>query len=142
MGPLICTGTTDLSAMKRNAIIVALAALLLFHGSWTAPAAELVMLEEDGCEWCDRWNEDIGVVYNKSREGQIAPLRRLDIHDHLPVELKFLVKGRFTPTFILVDRGREIGRIRGYPGEDFFWGYLGQLIDKLPEKSRRSQLAN
>jgi hypothetical protein len=32
---------------------------------------------------------------------------------------------------VLVDRGREIGRIRGYPGEDHFWGLLGVLMKKL-----------
>jgi len=32
---------------------------------------------------------------------------------------------------VLVDHGREIGRIRGYPGEDHFWGLLGVLMKKL-----------
>ena len=125
-----------------RSIVTIFLALAILQGAGHAQAAELIMLEEDGCPWCDRWNEDIGIVYNKSQEGQIAPLRRLNIHEHLPNDLKFLNKGRFTPTFVLVDRGREIGRIRGYPGEDFFWGYLGQLIDKLPARSRRSQLAH
>ncbi len=34
----------------------------------------------------------------------------------------------FTPTFVLFDDGREIGRIEGYPGEDFFWGLLQNLV--------------
>ena len=33
--------------------------------------------------------------------------------------------------FVLVDAGREIGRIRGYPGETFFWGLLASLIERL-----------
>jgi len=36
----------------------------------------------------------------------------------------------FTPTFILVDDGREVGRIEGYPGEDFFWGLLGMMFER------------
>jgi hypothetical protein len=36
---------------------------------------------------------------------------------------------RFTPTFVLVADGREVGRITGYPGEDFFWGLLQRLIE-------------
>jgi hypothetical protein len=32
---------------------------------------------------------------------------------------------------VLIDRGYEIGRIRGYPGEDHFWGLLGVLMNKL-----------
>lgn len=38
---------------------------------------------------------------------------------------------RLAPVFVLVDKGRELGRIRGYPGEDHFWGLLGVLIKKL-----------
>ena len=32
---------------------------------------------------------------------------------------------------MLVDKGREIGRIMGYPGADFFWGLLAPLVTKL-----------
>jgi hypothetical protein len=34
------------------------------------------------------------------------------------------------PTFVLVDNGREVGRIVGYPGADFFYGLLGELLKK------------
>ena len=95
-------------------------------------AVELIMLEEDGCAWCERWNKEVGGIYHKTPEGQRAPLRRLDIHEKLPSELKFLTKGRYTPTFVLIDKGREIGRIRGYPGEDFFWGLLAKMLKRLP----------
>lgn len=94
--------------------------------------AELIMLEEHGCPWCEKWNAEVGTTYAKTPEGKRAPLRRLNIHERLPDDLRFLDKGRYTPTFILVSDGREFGRIRGYPGEDFFWGYLGNLLNKLP----------
>lgn len=97
-----------------------------------AVGAELIMLREDGCGYCEQWEEEVGVVYGKTAEGRRLPLRRVDIHDKLPADLEFLVKGGYTPTFIVVDKGREIGRIRGYPGEDFFWGLLAQLIKRLP----------
>ena len=47
-------------------------------------------------------------------------------------DLAFIRRERFTPVFVLIDNGREIGRIRGYPGESF-WGLLANLIAKLPE---------
>jgi thioredoxin-related protein len=34
----------------------------------------------------------------------------------------------FTPTFILMDDGQELGRIEGYPGENFFWAVLEKLL--------------
>jgi len=32
---------------------------------------------------------------------------------------------------MLVQSGREVGRITGYPGADFFGGKLGELLSKL-----------
>lgn len=96
-----------------------------------AAAAELVMAEEPGCPWCRRWNEEVGVIYHKTPEGKLAPLRRVNIHDPVPADLAGIEFGAFTPTFILVDDGVEIGRIRGYPGEEFFWGLLGELLEGL-----------
>jgi hypothetical protein len=110
-----------------------IAAVMLSLATATAMTAELVMLEEDGCGWCQQWNKEIGGVYHKTAEGKLAPLRRVDMHSPLPADLKFLTKGGYTPTFILVDNGREIARLRGYPGEDFFWGLLGEMLKKLPQ---------
>ena len=68
------------------------------------------------------------------------PLRVVDIHDPLPDDLSFLVKGGYTPTFVMVHDGKEYGRIRGYPGEDFFWGLLSVIIEKLPKSKQTSSL--
>ena len=97
----------------------------------TAQAAELVMFEQAGCAWCEAFDRDIAPIYGKTEEGRRAPLRRLDVAQNLPPDLAFLDVERLTPLFVLVDRGREIGRIRGYPGEDHFWGLLGVLMKKL-----------
>lgn len=110
------------------AVLIVLAQLVLFTN---ARAAELVMLEEAGCPWCARWNEEIGVIYDKTDEGKRAPLRRVDIHAPMPDAYDFVTKGGFAPTFILVDNGKEIGRIRGYPGSEFFFPLLGELLAKL-----------
>ena len=97
-------------------------------------AAELVMFEQAGCEWCEVWDQEISEIYPKTTEGKRAPLRRVDLHAERPVDLRFVKAVRYTPTFVLIDSGREIGRIQGYPGKDFFWGLLGDLIDRLPKE--------
>jgi len=97
----------------------------------SARAAELIMFEQLGCEWCDAWNEDVGAIYDKTAESRLAPLRRVDIDSERPDDLKGINGIRFTPTFVVVEQGREIGRIIGYPGEDFFWQLLGEIIGKL-----------
>ncbi len=122
-----------------NRATVILASLMFAH---SVAAAELVMIEEIGCWWCEKWDEEIGVMYHKTPEGRRAPLRRVDMHGPLPADLAFLNKGRYTPTFVLVDGGREIGRIRGYPGDDFFWGLLGQMLERLPAPARVTETSN
>ena len=49
-----------------------------------------------------------------------------------PADLNPLKPVIYTPTFVLIDNGKEIGRIIGYPGEDFFWGLLNEMVGKLP----------
>lgn len=97
-----------------------------------ARAAELLMVERPGCHWCERWHAEIAPAYPKTAEGARAPLRRAWIDD-LPADLDLDGKPVFTPTFILLDDGRELGRIEGYPGEDFFWPLLVRLLDAHPE---------
>ncbi len=105
---------------------------LLVATALPGTAAELLMIEQPGCAWCAAWNRDVGIIYDKTSEGKRAPLRRVNLKNDIPEEFGGFRIERFTPTFILIDQGREIGRIRGYPGEDFFWGLLGQMLEKLP----------
>lgn len=102
-------------------------------GASGARAAELVLFGQAGCAGCEAFDREIAPIYGKTDEGARAPLRRLDIAQALPPELAFIEVERLTPLFVLVDNGREIGRIRGYPGEDNFWGLLGVLIKNLDE---------
>ncbi len=97
-------------------------------------AAELIMFESEGCTWCEAWDREIAPVYPKTAEARIAPLRRADIDDELPPDLAALKPVIYTPTFVLLHEGKEVGRILGYPGEDFFWALLEELIGKLPEQ--------
>jgi thioredoxin-related protein len=117
--------------MAKSLVFTALMGAVLAAGP--ARAAELVMFEDAGCMWCARFNAEIGPIYAKTEEGRRAPLRRIDSGKTLPADLNFIETERFTPLFVLVDGGREIGRIRGYPGEDHFWGMLGMLMKKLDQ---------
>lgn len=96
----------------------------------TCAETVLWMAEEQGCLWCARWNEEIAHIYPKTEEGRAAPLKRYDIHATRPENVVLERPVHFTPTFILVHDGAEVGRIEGYPGEDFFWGLLGQLLQR------------
>ncbi len=117
-------------AMRRILPLVLTLPLLL--GSLAVRAAELVMFESEYCEWCERWHEEIGPIYPKTWEGRVAPLRRVDVDEEWPEDLKSIRGIRYTPTFVLMEDGREVGRLVGYPGEDFFWPLLDDLLAKLP----------
>ena len=97
-----------------------------------AYAAELVMFTSDYCEWCEEWEKDIGVMYHLTDEGKKAPLKRVDETE--AGSYKQLERGiHFTPTFVLLEQGKEIGRITGYPGEHFFFPMLSNLLAKLQQ---------
>lgn len=102
-----------------------------FSSHAQSPRRELLMVERDGCPWCVAWDREVAPAYAKSAEGRFAPLRRIDIADWRRAGVTFTMPPTVTPTFILVADGREIGRITGYPGADFFWGLLDEMIRKL-----------
>ena len=116
-------------ANALKTILIAISALVAAASS--AVSAELVMFEQAGCAWCMRWNQEIGPAYPNTAEGKIAPLRRIDIHKPLPEDLVDIRVERFTPTFVLVEDGKEIARMRGYTGDEFFWFLLNDMLKKI-----------
>jgi hypothetical protein len=117
--------------LKVFSIISLVGVMTITFTGTHARAAELVMFEQAGCSWCEAFDRDIGTIYSKTDESLRAPLRRLDIALALPSDLSFIVVERLTPLFVLVDKGREIGRIRGYGGPEAFWTQLFTLLEKL-----------
>lgn len=103
-----------------------------------AAGAELIMFDDVGCPWCRRWDQDVGEAYSRSEEGHRAPLRRIHISEAQRAGVKLATAVTVTPTFVLVDQGAEIGRITGYPGPEFFWAMIEQLIARLPKAAPQS----
>ena len=93
----------------------------------------LMMVEEDGCPWCERWHREIGEIYDRTEEGRAAPILLHDISEPIPEGVTINTEPYFTPTFILLVDGVEVNRIEGYPGEGFFWGLLGMMLADLPQ---------
>jgi hypothetical protein len=117
-------------ATRRRLLLAAACALP------AAPAAEnaaaLVLLERQDCPWCRRWLREVGkTAWNASDLGRRAPLRRVDVARGLPEDLAFLTNWRFTPTFVLVQGGQEVGRIIGYQADLFFWQQAEALLARL-----------
>lgn len=118
---LSCEGGVLKSVLTAIAVICATA----------SPAETILMMgREPGCMWCARWDAEIGPVYPKTTEGQSAPLLEVNLSEPLPDGIALNRPIVFTPTFVLLEDGTEIGRIEGYPGDNFFWGLLGQLLEQ------------
>lgn len=89
----------------------------------------LLMIEQPGCAYCVAFNRDIAPIYEVSEEGALAPLVHADLHKDLPEGITLDSRPYVTPTFILIGPdGTEISRMTGFPGEDFFWPYIAQMI--------------
>jgi len=111
--------------------------LLLMTGQGNT--AELLMFERRGCPACLAWEKEIAPAYSLTAEGRKAPLRRIRITDYKLNHVTLRSEVLYTPTFALVERGREIGRIVGYSNDDAFWGLLTKLVELL-DKSRPEKI--
>lgn len=132
-------GEMNLNWLARTFGVKALfVSLFLAAPTQMSFAAELLMLEQQGCAWCERWHDEIGPIYPKTDEARIAPLTIVDIDEPWPERLAGIRREVFTPTFVLVEDGVELARIRGYTGDEFFWFLLGEMIDKLPQSDKPS----
>ena len=94
------------------------------------------MVEQPGCVYCARFDAEIAGAYPLTAEGRAAPLRRHQLRAPIPDGVSLASPPVFTPTFILLVDGREVGRLEGYPGEDFFWPMLGELLSGAADPDR------
>ncbi len=113
----------------------------ILWGQAAVAQISLLMFEQPGCIYCARWNDEVAPEYPLTDEGKAAALRRLQLRDPLPDGISLISPPVFTPTFVLVLNGAETGRIEGYPGEDFFWPLLANMIEQAEQPSPRGVVA-
>src|SRR5688572_21703158 len=105
-----------------------LAGLVLLGLAAPAVCAELVMYRRAGCPYCTAWDREIGPIYPKTEIGKTLPLRHVHLDRGRDSSVVLRSPIRYTPTFVLVEDGKERARIEGYPGEFFFWPRLENLL--------------
>ena len=120
-------------SLMRALALAFIFALLGVAGA-QARGPELIMFEQRGCEWCEVWMEEIAPVLPKTPEGKCAKFSRFDIHNPSSDLLKKIKPIIYTPTFVVLEDGKEVGRVLGYAGEDFFWFHLATQLKKLERK--------
>lgn len=90
-----------------------------------AETLTLIMVDDPACHYCRRWLKEVGGGYHRTAEGLAAPLKRLGRDSKTLAAFAPVI---YTPTFILAQNGRELGRITGYPGQFYFWEELSQMM--------------
>jgi hypothetical protein len=90
-----------------------------------AQTVRLIMVDDPACGYCKRWHREVGGGYGRTAEGRAAPLQQVSRESKVLRNFAVVV---YTPTFILVRDGREVGRITGYPGPFYFWEELASLM--------------
>ncbi len=123
------TSRTPVKRIRRPKLKYLIAAISILVAAPVTAETQLLMVREQGCFWCARWDAEVGDAYDKTSEGKAAPLVTADLHGSLD-SYEFVRPVVFSPTFVLIDDNVELGRIEGYPGEDFFWGFLGNLLEE------------
>lgn len=104
--------------------------MLPMIGTASAQELRLLMIEQAGCYYCRVFNRDIAPAYAMSDIGQQAPLVHADLRGPLPDGITLASTPFVTPTFILIGPGgHEVERLTGFPGEEFFWPYVRDMID-------------
>ena len=105
--------------------------LLLVTTPLQAEAAELLYFYSDACVYCEQWDDEVGSIYSKTEEANFIKLRRVDIHGQTPKDIEYVKGVIYTPTFVAIDGGREIGRIVGYGSDMFFWQHMEILLKDI-----------
>ena len=96
-----------------------------------ASGFRLLMIEQASCVYCRVFNRDVAPSYAASPEGRAVPLVHADLRGPWPEGVTLASRPAVTPTFILIGPdGVERDRLMGYPGEDFFWGYLTRMLTR------------
>ncbi|WP_411957694.1 SoxS protein [Paracoccus homiensis] len=101
--------------------------------NWTEQPVRLLMIDQRGCVYCARWDREIGPGYDRSKEGRRAPLMRVDIDGPWPDGLALARRPTMTPTFILLRNGQEISRLEGYPGAQYFYPLIDDMLDRVSQ---------
>lgn len=123
------------AAVQRSfAVVLVLMSVMVPPDSARAQDFRLLMIEQAGCYYCRVFNRDMAPIYENSNEGKLAPLVHAQLREPLPEGITLTTTPFVTPTFILLGPdGAEIERLTGFPGEDFFWSYIGDMIATASE---------
>src|SRR5262249_37285427 len=95
-------------------------------------ALELIVVEADGCVYCELFRRDVLPGYETSEQGKEMPVRFVDVNDIDADNLDFKSSVEIVPTFVVVKSLHALGRISGYMGPEHFFHSINYLLASAP----------
>ncbi|MEQ1577583.1 MAG: hypothetical protein ABL894_08020, partial [Hyphomicrobium sp.] len=78
------------------------------------------------------FRRDVWTSYETSQRARSVPMRFLDLNAEAFATLDLDGPIESVPTVLVLQRGKEIGRIPGYVGPEFFFHSIDRLLAKAP----------
>ena len=98
-----------------------------------AQAMDLIMFEGPNCGTCKLFKREVLPIYAASPAGKIFPLWVVQMREKVSFRLNEPVT--FTPTFVWVDNGVEVGRFAGYYGKEQFFNIVNKAASTYNHKN-------
>ena len=89
---------------------------------------ELIVFEADNCIYCDVFRRDVLPDYLKSQRAAEVPIRFVNVSHIGALEQSLGSPLTIVPTVVLMNEGRETGRITGYTGPENFFRLIGHML--------------
>ncbi len=105
---------------------------ILSAASAGARAMDLIMIESQSCGTCKLFKREVLPIYSSTPAGKVFPLWVVEMGSKLSFRINEPVT--FTPTFVWVDNGVEVGRFSGYFGKDKFFSIVNKAASAYNHK--------
>lgn len=105
-----------------------------------AYSLELLYFYDVNCGACKKFDKEVGSHYDKTQEGKIAPIKKVEFQvwrQQKPKPYSDTLTKRVigTPTFIMVEDGKEIDRLTGYSNDELFWLAMQHMLAKATKNA-------
>lgn len=94
----------------------------------SAANVEIVVVEVDGCLYCQIFRRDVLPSYERSARARSVPMRFVDLNDQDFAALALEAPVANVPTIVVLKDSREVGRIDGYVGPENFFHAINRLL--------------
>ncbi|MEO1206777.1 MAG: thioredoxin fold domain-containing protein [Pseudomonadota bacterium] len=98
----------------------------------TAPKnqTELVVVETLDCAYCRSFRQNLLPAYAASRRAKETPIRFINYKEVRKSGISLKQPISIVPTILVLDDGREIGRIPGLTGQELFFKSIQHILGR------------